>query len=387
MLEELEKLIDEFINKLKQQLVQPWTAPVRQRGISDRIKGWWANLTQGRYNQNNPYFWKNKLGDDLGATVPLEHYRFIQDQSIILESSLPEGTPNLQVLKIVDSWGAQFKAGLMNLFRDKFGIKNGEELKNHIDNSKKPPLPRLPEETPEEPEKPDDAYMKNQPPSVKGRSWSQLDSHEQFAWDEWGGGATRDITIISKKNGINTMPWIVRIGDPRLKELQHLRIDSLLEKLIRQKRIENPSHPIKNQSELNDAVSFAKEIDKKEREEQKVKDDLKPKLPPKKSKEPENPNAPVVKAMDLPPIQDDLKDKADELKSDLDKMKDNIPARKFNKLTTQLDSDNEDKIDQAGEEVKRLKEKWGEEGSGGSFKMEMTKAEQIIHDFKIKARS
>jgi hypothetical protein len=119
---DLERTIDDFVGQLKQQLVQPMTAPEAQRGVWDRIKNWWANLWHGRYNQQNPYFWQNKLGDDLGRTaaegvlpIPLEHYAVLREQAQLLEVALPSGAEKLQIMKVIDQWAAQFKRAVTSL--------------------------------------------------------------------------------------------------------------------------------------------------------------------------------------------------------------------------------------------------------------------------------
>ncbi len=119
---DLGRTIDDFVGHLKQQLIQPMTAPEAQRGVWDRIKNWWANLWHGRCNQQNPYFWQNKLGDDLGRAaaeavlpMPLGHYAVLREQADLLEAALPPGAEKLQIIKVIDQWAAQFKQAVMNL--------------------------------------------------------------------------------------------------------------------------------------------------------------------------------------------------------------------------------------------------------------------------------
>jgi hypothetical protein len=325
---ELEKVIDDFVNQLKQQLVQGWTNPQNQRGVMDRLKGWWSNLWHGRYNQNNPYFWKNKLGDDLGQTteavMPLKHYGFLTQQATLLEEALPAGTEKLQIIRVIDNWAKGFKAAIFNLvqnnpsdalpetkpeepapqtkptveptpqvdsqwqqsslerlskIKDKISPERFETIKNKIaDNDKlfvdqsldilekfaasaEVPTRTAPMKPPENAKK-----SWTGPTSTKGKNWAELSPHEQLEWDRWGGGNAGDVTPLAKMRGVNTLPWILRVGDPRLKIIQELAGRSLYDRMVRQKRIEIPSDPIRSEEELQQAIAVAAKIRDEERE-------------------------------------------------------------------------------------------------------------------------
>ena len=58
--------VDRMVAQLKSSLLNPITHPTAKRGLWDRFKGTLSNFWWGRGNQDNPYFWKNKLGDNLG---------------------------------------------------------------------------------------------------------------------------------------------------------------------------------------------------------------------------------------------------------------------------------------------------------------------------------
>lgn len=316
---ELEKMIDNFVGQLKQQLVQSWTNPQNQRGVLDRMKNWWSNMWHGRYNQNNPYFWQNKLGDDLGqkteAVIPLKHYGILSEYATILEESLPAGTERLNIIRVIDGWAIQFKKAIMDLvgqqpapealpsetpptasispdmekpndnswktdslerlekLKDKISSVRYEETKNKIENNDKdfvdrflnymekhhatePPVPRtapmrLPTDLPTPP--------KSTGPTTN-KKWDELNPHEQLEWDKHGGGNAGDATVLAKKNGIQTLPWILRIGDPRLKIIQNLYGRALYDRLVRQKRIESVTNPIQSEEDLQKAVAVAEKL-------------------------------------------------------------------------------------------------------------------------------
>ena len=80
-------------------------------------------------------------------------------------------------------------------------------------------------------------------PKVDTRSWIDLSANEQEKWNERGGGVSNDSTEATRKKGITSIPWILRIGDPRIKEISEIRNGELFKRLKNQNRIGPPSPP------------------------------------------------------------------------------------------------------------------------------------------------
>lgn len=134
LLDRIPQEVDKMIGQLKSSLINPMTRPQARRGIWDRFKNTMSNLWWGRYNQDNPYFWKNKLGDDLGhvqpehvmlRTVPIEEYRLFRNHCKLLEDQLDHlfedtvpGTENLAIMRTINQWGEQLKALLTKTVKD-----------------------------------------------------------------------------------------------------------------------------------------------------------------------------------------------------------------------------------------------------------------------------
>jgi hypothetical protein len=134
LLDRIPQEVDKMIGQLKSSLINPMTRPQAKRGIWDRFKNTMSNLWWGRYNQDNPYFWKNKLGDDLGhvqpehtmlRTVPIEEYRLFRNHCKLLEDQLEHlsettipGTENLAIMRTIDQWAAQLKTLLTKTVKD-----------------------------------------------------------------------------------------------------------------------------------------------------------------------------------------------------------------------------------------------------------------------------
>jgi len=129
-------LVDEFVKLLKKELLSV-EAPI-SRGIWDKMKNWWHNLTK-KNDPKNPYFYKNKFGalgypeekeePDLAIEskrLSLEEYKFIRDCYEDLESSLEvlseetvsdsENIKKLKLFKIIDSWASRFKKAIIGKF-------------------------------------------------------------------------------------------------------------------------------------------------------------------------------------------------------------------------------------------------------------------------------
>ena len=65
---EISAAIDSWVSDLIRSLVSEPMNPALKRGLWDRFKGSVSNIWHGgRTNTNNPYYWKNRFGDELGA--------------------------------------------------------------------------------------------------------------------------------------------------------------------------------------------------------------------------------------------------------------------------------------------------------------------------------
>ena len=121
---EVDKLVDDWVQQLKDELVNP-NSPT-QRGLWDRFKNTVANLWHGRYNQkDNPYFWQNKLGDDLGAKhesftprrFTLSEYQSLKDSVDLIEKAINEDADvgNLKIVKIIEKNALELKQKLKQI--------------------------------------------------------------------------------------------------------------------------------------------------------------------------------------------------------------------------------------------------------------------------------
>lgn len=235
-------------------------------------------------------------------------------------------------------------------------------------------------------------------PSSSGtRLWHELSTHDQAEWDRWGGGISGDITWGTKELKIHTLPWILRIGDPRLGEIRAIKNSALYKRLEGEKRIESTTHPIKNKVELERAVEHAKMLyyeNKKWRSEQnkkktdttklrkaiksRLKTSPKVTLPKPEEKTPEERTATMKKEpkpeekstetgqtarMKLSPPQGKIKQHIEELDATLDSMKSELDEEKYKKLKKMIGhlEKNPEKIgivqDEIEEENKIIKRK------------------------------
>lgn len=125
---QVNQVIDAWVTDLKRTLINPMTPLAQRRGVWDRFKNTMSNMWHGRYNQSNPYFWKNKLGDDLGATqeesfnpnnLSLADYKSLRDICESLEAQLnedvPSGAENLRLVGMIDAKAKELKQKLMSI--------------------------------------------------------------------------------------------------------------------------------------------------------------------------------------------------------------------------------------------------------------------------------
>lgn len=292
------KVIDTWAKELKTKILNPMTPPEQRRGLWDRFKNWTSNLWHGRYNQTNPYFWNNKLGDDLGreeSYLPIAEYNRVRSIVDNLEFQLNElsapDMPNLKIVRIIDQSAQELKKVLQQLLSKEIQInqeqpqaeppvqrpttaatsmadKQAEEEPEEIKEPEeiippaaspvepiKEPEEKAPEAAPEV-EKP---ILNPQKPPTTGRRWEQLTAEERMAWNHYGGGTANKPSGWLKEQGVSSLPWILRAGDPR-HELLANQPRKFWEPLLHsQERIEYYTDPIKSPEELRMRVDKAKQ--------------------------------------------------------------------------------------------------------------------------------
>ncbi len=183
----LDKEIDKFVADLKHSML---SQQGQKRGVWDRMKGWWSNVWRGRYNQNNPEYWRNRLGDDLGGvstestglSMGLKEFHTLKQLAGDLERQvntlnedmseipLPKGTASLRIMSVIDNWANRFKKAVHQLANDRLGI----DLKN-LGATETPPPAEMPAEVPSQAPT---ATEKPQAPTTKGKPQEPTDAPE-----------------------------------------------------------------------------------------------------------------------------------------------------------------------------------------------------------------
>ena len=127
--QEISQVIDQWVNDLiKDKVATTQISPTRQRGLWDRLKGTLSNIWHGRYNQQNPNYWKNRFGDDLGAqeesfdprVFSLSEYKDLklvieETESLVIENISPE-VEKLRIVRIIRSAAEELKQKLYSIF-------------------------------------------------------------------------------------------------------------------------------------------------------------------------------------------------------------------------------------------------------------------------------
>jgi hypothetical protein len=155
---DLSNKVDALVAELKKNLLN---SPYNSRGLFDKVKNWWNNVTKGSDNTSNPYYFQNKFGS-LGRTNPvstnqqpekepepnpsqpsdddefslgtsknenkltLKEYSFLSENFKILDKKISNlilneqeyasnNLKNLEIFKIIDSWAAHFKKEIINM--------------------------------------------------------------------------------------------------------------------------------------------------------------------------------------------------------------------------------------------------------------------------------
>jgi hypothetical protein len=299
----IDQMVDDWAGELKREIITG--AKPAKRGMWDRFKNLLSNVWYGRHNPDNPYQWINKYGDDLGQSVPktegireetlqlsLNDYKNLREvcenlENQINEENLPEGTPNLRIIQIIDSHANILKQKLKDIFAkepDKkyempkisYSLTPEEEKivrpKNIkpiiIDNEKekekeKPPSTKAnPKVNPADLE-PKFDYAK---PPTKEKQWHELTTQEKDAWNIYGGGVSERsarIGSLAAQHGVD-YPMILRLGDPRIEMLKRIlptqknKNKSVYDHLKDHLRIELENDPILSRRELEKRVDALK---------------------------------------------------------------------------------------------------------------------------------
>lgn len=233
--------VDRMVTQLKSSLLNPMTHPAAKRGLWDRFKGTLSNFWWGRYNQDNPYFWKNKLGDDLGhaqqeegimPVIPIKEYMLfkahfdkLEEQLNLLSENIP-GTENLAIVRIITNWGEQLKQLLTQTVKS--------HLQGNIDDldaEETPPAAPTPPSAPSRPvENPDliaqrKAFAEQAAKQMKDRGDISEDEYQQILTlaNSDPTMALKRITEIQKKAKKGTKPEATAEKELLKKRLENLR--------------------------------------------------------------------------------------------------------------------------------------------------------------------
>lgn len=177
---ELSAKIDELILDLKKSLLN---TPYNSRNFFDKVKNWWQNVTKGAENKENPYYFQNKFGSlgkisnndeallnkdreveqsvvvkdkeggeedefKLGVSknesrLTLKEYYLLNNNvkeldlnisCILINENYSNNLKNLEMFKIIDSWGAKFKKEIFEML----GLNNKASTQTQIQTIQKP---------------------------------------------------------------------------------------------------------------------------------------------------------------------------------------------------------------------------------------------------------
>jgi len=286
--EQFSKLIDQFVEKLKMDISVAASDPAQQKGIWDRMKQWWSNIRHGKYQQKNPYYWQNVAGSGLGGEVPpspqetpskempneavmpfmpmtLNEYKVLHECAMALEEAIATPPKNLKLIRVIDNWAKLFKQKVMSLVTMQpkpSEIAKGQEPESMVWPSYKRGKPGTvpPESTAEptaEPTAPVEPELTTKEAAEQAiAQWEAMSEEDKDKWDKEGGGTSGEaIKGKTSEHGIHTLPWILRIGDPRIAILKGIRGKSVYAKLLVKDRIETKEKPIED---LEQAVKLIK---------------------------------------------------------------------------------------------------------------------------------
>jgi hypothetical protein len=127
--QEINKVIDAWVNDLIiNKIATPQISPERQMSLWDRLKGSMSNIFYGRYKRDNPNYWRNRFGDDLGVqeesynprAFSLQEYKELKSavdetEKVIKEAATPD-IEKLRLVKIIRTAAEELKQKLHSIF-------------------------------------------------------------------------------------------------------------------------------------------------------------------------------------------------------------------------------------------------------------------------------
>jgi len=131
---EISAAVDSWVSDLIRSLVSEPMNPDLKRGLWDRFKGSVSNIWHGgRTNTNNPYYWKNRFGDELGAQESFnpsflnlkEYYEIrsivkkIEEQLNQINEDVPQGAEKLRIVQLIKSSAEKLKMNLYDIITSK----------------------------------------------------------------------------------------------------------------------------------------------------------------------------------------------------------------------------------------------------------------------------
>jgi hypothetical protein len=128
--DEIDRVVDDWVRQLLTKMVATPMDPSAKRSLWDRFKGTLANVWYGgKYNPQNPYYWKHRFGDELGATTEnfdpsvfsLKEYHELKTavdkfESFINEQELPAGAEKLRLVRTIRDEADRLKKTLKDIF-------------------------------------------------------------------------------------------------------------------------------------------------------------------------------------------------------------------------------------------------------------------------------
>ena len=131
---EISAAVDSWVSDLIRSLVSEPMNPDLKRGLWDRFKGSVSNIWHGgRTNTNNPYYWKNRFGDELGAQESFnpsflnlkEYYEIrsivkkIEEQLNQINEDVTQGAEKLRIVQLIKSSAEKLKMNLYDIITSK----------------------------------------------------------------------------------------------------------------------------------------------------------------------------------------------------------------------------------------------------------------------------
>ena len=253
---DIDDLVVNWVGELKKELVSG-TAVTQSRGLWDRFKGGLSNLWYGRQNQQNPYYWQNKLGDDLGRpgsvrsestefnSLPFTLHEYMDlrkffdefEKQLSEEYGETEGTSSLRINQIINQRANELRQKINNIVAQHLQNVSPTPSSDGTDGDESGsgggggggggggsgrPTPALREVILD----PNFNYLTPTPEmKTAATEINALTDTDKFnrilqfsttpagqAWDKYGGG----LVNTGSRGACPDVPIILRIGDPRL---------------------------------------------------------------------------------------------------------------------------------------------------------------------------